>query len=107
MIGVLLSIALVLGAPVALASILFADHALAYRGTCGPYPTDIPAFPCGFGEYAINFFEPFALAGLIVLGVGAALAASGLVFVGWLVAVLVWLARARLRARVSVVRASP
>lgn len=82
--GLVLSIAAVLGAPVLLIVVSLTAHAFSYRGMCGPYPTDIPAFPCGFGEYMRNFAGPFALVGLVMLSIAAAFVAAVLVALAWL-----------------------
>ena len=85
-----LSVASVPLAPVLVVGLLLADHAFSYTGTCGPYPTDIPAFPCGFGEYVANFFEPFAMAGLLVISVLTMLVTLVLVASLWALGALVW-----------------
>ena len=73
----------------------FADHASGYHGICGPYPTDIPAYPCGFGEYLENFANPFALAGLFAISIVAAVLTAGVLAALWaVVGGAVWLARA-------------
>lgn len=70
------SVLLPIGAPLLAVCGFFVDHAAGYHGTCGPYPTDIPAYPCGFEEYATNFFGGFSGIALfmvaLVTGVGAA-----------------------------------
>ncbi len=81
--------------PVAIVAFFLVDHVLAYRGTCGPYPTDIPAYACGFGEYLVNFAEPFAVAGLVALSVIAMALTLVVLTASWLVGGLVfWLRRA-------------
>jgi len=90
--AIVLSIALVVSAPVLVVGVALADHVLTFHGMCGPYPIDIPAYPCGWGEYMRNFAEPFALAGLTVISIAACVAAVALVGAGWLIGTVAWLA---------------
>ena len=55
------------GVPLGALSVLLSEHAASFAGSCGPYPTDIPAYACTFGEYVEGFFEPFAAAALLVM----------------------------------------
>lgn len=91
----LVSLLAIPGVPVLLVLGFFADHASGYHGICGPYPTDIPAYPCGFGEYLENFANPFALAGLFAISIVAAVLTAGVLAALWaVVGGAVWLARA-------------
>lgn len=74
------------GVPVLLVLAFVAEHVASFHGTCGPYPTDIPAYPCGFAEYLANFANPFALAGLFALSTAAAVATTAALAIGWLIA---------------------
>lgn len=86
----LASVAAVPLGPVALVLFFVAEHLASYRGSCGPYPTDIPAYPCGLGEYLVNFFEPFAMAGLVALSVGVMLLTVAALTLAWALGVTVW-----------------
>jgi hypothetical protein len=66
--------------------VLLSIHAASYAGVCGPYPTDIPAHACGFEEYLVNFFEPFAMAGLLVISIASMVATTALVALAWALA---------------------
>lgn len=92
----LVSLLAIPGVPVLLVLGLFVHHASGYHGLCGPYPTDIPAYPCSFAEYLANFANPFALAGFVALSVVAAFLTMSVLAVLWtIVGGAVWLARAR------------
>lgn len=86
----LASAAAIPAAPILLVLALLAEHLGSYRGTCGPYPTDIPAFPCGVGEYLVNFFEPFAMAGLLVISIALMLVTAAALAVAWTLGMLAW-----------------
>lgn len=91
--AVVLSVLAIVLAPALVIVGLLAGHAASYDGLCGPYPTDIPAHPCDFGTYLVNFFEPFALVGLIVIAVVTVVGALGLVGAAWTLGALVWVVR--------------
>lgn len=88
------------GVPVLLVLGFVADHVASFRGMCGPYPTDIPAYPCGFAEYLVNFASPFAFAGLVGLSIVAALVTTLVLLIAWsLAAIALSLTRSRSSAR--------
>ena len=58
--AILPSIGFVLVPPLVTVLGFYVDHALDYRGFCGPYPTDIPAYPCLYSEYSSAFFGGFS-----------------------------------------------
>ena len=63
-------------------------QAWSYEGLCGPYPTDIPAYPCAIGDYMVGLFEPFAAAGMLVIASSVAMltfVVAALVSVVWVV----------------------
>ena len=88
-VGVVLSIAFVLLAPLCVVGGLFVDHLASFDGTCGPYAPDIPAHPCDMSTYAENFFGGFAGMGLIIVGMVSCVVAFGLTAFGWVVWALV------------------
>ena len=81
---VFLSIALPILVPVVVVIVLFVHHLVTFDGTCGPYAPDIESFPCDLGEYAQNFFSPFALVGLLALCATLFAGTGALVLVYWL-----------------------
>ncbi len=74
--AVLLSPAMIFGA-------CFLVHAATYRGVCGPYAPDISAHWCGFGTYLVNFFSPFAVAGMAMLSPVIMLCFATVLLFGW------------------------
>ncbi len=86
---VAVTIAATLGAPLVVVGVLLGVHTASYDGVCGPYPTDIPAFPCALDEYVAGFFEPFAALGLIVISLVTATLAALVSALGGLVWILV------------------
>lgn len=80
--GVLLSPAVIFG-------FCFLVHAAAFRGECGPYAPDISAHACGLGTYLINFFSPFAVAGMVMLSPVIMGSVALLLAFGWCLIALV------------------
>jgi len=80
------SAVLVLASPFLAVGLLFLAHLAAYRGTCGPYAPDIAAHACGLPTYAVNFFSPFALPAIVLLGLGALVVTATTVALAWGVA---------------------
>lgn len=66
--------------------VLFALHAFAFDGTCGPSAPDISAFPCEFKVYARSFFDGFSLLGLLLISGFLFISTSALLMVAWFVA---------------------
>lgn len=87
------SVLVPIGAPLLAVGAFFVDHAAGYHGTCGPYPTDIPAYPCGFVEYATDFFGGFSGIALTMIAIATGLGAFALVAAAWGAWGLVVLAR--------------
>ena len=91
-----------LGMGLLVVAAIFGQHAMAFRGTCGPYPTDIPAYPCGFGEYVENFFGGFSGIGLFMIAVGTVVVTALAVGALWVVAAAAsWVGRALRRGDVA------
>jgi hypothetical protein len=79
-------------APLVVDLVLFAVYAASYKGVCGPHPTDIPARPCGYGDYLGDFLgDAFAVAGLLMIDVAVFVAAALLASVF----TLLWVTSAR------------
>jgi len=91
------SVALVLAAPALLHALLYAQHAAAFHGICGPHAPDIPAHACTRAEYLDEFGAGFAGLGLLLLEGVATVGMGAVVLLGWGARSL-W-ARRRLAAR--------